>query len=121
MSPRALVLIIVNNKLLIPGVDVDIESLTKLYRDHNYVVLGCPGDVDVKYKRDLDASMMQGLIQRVNHQWHDFTKINGTPFQHVIVHVFAPGNNEYVRVPGGYERKMHVCNALARPSAMETK
>ena len=117
LSPRALVLIIVNNQLLIPGVDVDIASLTKLYRDHNYVVLGCPDDVDVAEKRDLDASMMQGLIQRVTHQLHDGTKINGTPFKYVIVHLFAPGDGEYVRVPSGYERKMRVCNAFAREYA----
>ena len=110
-----LVVIVINEKQHIPGIDVDVQVLEEFYtaQPRNFVIVGGQLDSDCASKRNLSVNGILGLFAKVDHMYHPATRLHGSEFERVIFHVFAPGNNEHVYVMNNkFEQKNNLLNRL---------
>ena len=107
------VVLIVNKVAHIPGIQTDIEVLENFYTNKSYRVTGGWNDPELIDKRNINTEDMVGLLKKFDHLYRPATQLARTEYDRVIVHIFAPGNDEYICVPNEYERKTQIVDSLA--------
>ena len=115
-SGRGLVVIMVNHSELIPGLEIDIQTLVETYThklNATYVLIGDPNDPNVAARQNVTNEAIADIFRRVNEMYNRGTRLDGTEFDRIMFHLFAPGNDQFVCLRDGIERQVNLVSLLA--------